>query len=197
MGKSYYKQFEEIKNDLKNIKNILEQDLIKEAEQDMLKFQKNIVTLFYKSYKPNKYKRKYDLYDIVVDHYARNGVASITIDGDHMYQHGRSKYPISGYDVYNRMWNEGIRGLPQRGVQPLSHSFCFYGKHYEQGQVWTNQFWSGASEPYYNIFEPSIQYGSVNISGKPNILFKKYRDNWWKVQGEKKANKLIRQYFRR
>lgn len=191
MGNAYSKEFDNIRKDLKRIKNITEKELCLKAEFDMVKMQKNIVTLFYKSYTPNSYKRKNDLYDSLLSHNIRNNTARITIGGKNMYSHGRHG-EYSGDYIFNLIWNEGIRGLPYMGTNELTKSYCFYDHHFEAGEIWRNPYWSGEQEPWKNIFMPRISYGNVILQGTPNDVYEYFIENWWEVQGLNYCEKLIK-----
>ncbi len=189
--KSYFKQFDSIKKDLKHIQKTLNQQLSEKAEKDLIKAHDMIIYQFYAGHKPTSYHRHGigGLYNSIVEHKNLGTKAYILVGAQDMEEH----YRTSASNVFNLMWNEGVRGLPLKGSKPLDHSYQWLGKTYDKGEVWENPYWSGELSPYHNIFAPSLVFGNYKTQHRfPTDIMEEFVNNWDKAYGVEHCEKIVK-----
>ena len=192
--KPYWKQLEEIVKDLDKIKASFENGLAAAAEKDMIKAHDTIVSNFYAGHDPSSYRRlgdaSQDLYSTIADHnHGRNqygGYAMARISSEDMGPHGRarkSRPDITKDNVFDLVWNEGIRGLPREGVTPLA----------DTDDVWHNPYWSGRGPDWHNVFRTQVRglRGSTRM-GTPRAVMDDFVNRWGYLNGSKHADDIAR-----
>lgn len=199
MGDSYWKQIDDIKKDVKKMGKLFTSELAKKAEKDMIQAHNQIITQYYK-YSPSSYHRKSsgNLFYSIISHDFRHSntanshYATVKIGSSDMGDHTRRGYDgVNQGNVFDLVWNEGIRGLPLEGEAPLSQESVdkmnaipwLAGRPYHAGERWRNPYW-GAQ--YSNEFRPSISMnGYTTSNGKPNDVMYEFVENWNIASGEK------------
>lgn len=195
---------DEVQEDVERICKTLAYELAKQAEVDMIKLYDSIVDHFYSRHNPTSHSRKHNLYRAIMKHctsWRKGGnmyEASVTIGSKGMDEVYRRK---GNRDiVFNLWWNEGIRGLPKTATEPLTHDFDWYTptgyRHWHEGEIWENPFWSGKRGPYHNIYRVNgsdLGVSGVTLADKtPNEMFYNYVDNWDKVSGKKACDEIVK-----
>lgn len=197
MAESFKKQFDYIKADIGKISSGFAKQLAERACEDLSEAHEKIVGKYYDSYDPNTYNRSYGLYNSLIKHHAykkgtqtyEGGISSSSFQMDNHYAKG-----YYADTVFDLVWNSGIRGLPRKGDNPLSHSFDWNGKHWNTGDIWENPYWNYSK--YKNIFRTSIVLnGYKSKIGTPHLVMKDITVNWDKAGGLKAcddiANKIM------
>lgn len=170
INKSYREQINAIKNDVRKSYDGIVKDLSKQAKKDLTSAAFLIINDFYDSYTPMFYKRKHNLYNMVIpktiEKYGENNayiasVSTMSVVMDDIY--GKtSKANITPDDIYNLMWNAGHRGLP-----------------YQTLPSWY----------------PEIEIdGNVYSSNTPHNEMKMFVNKWGKDIGSKKINTIDKKY---
>lgn len=195
MSKSYRQQLQDIRREIGIIANDFSYQLAKKAEQDLKDAHKQIIDNFYSAHDPNSYNRKEGLYDSIIPQGVRHSdasksnIASIVVGSFRMQDHYNTG--ATPDNIFDLMWNKGVRGLPKRGLNPLEKSYCFYNNHFEQGEVWRNPYWSGFGEPYHNQFITAITMGGKTTKvGIPNNVMTEFVNNWDKFGGKQACNEV-------
>lgn len=184
---SYFTQFDEIKKDLKKVQKEIVKHYSIQAEKDLIKAFDSLIDSFYSQYKPNSYNRKHNLYYALENHKCKysngvTGIASIDVNPNDM----NSVYRTNKENVFDLIWNKGIRGLPPRGDHPVENSFSWRNpntssgwQYYSEGSDrWVNPYWSGYNEPYKNLFNVFADIRGYSIKGKPRFAMQNFVDNW-------------------
>jgi len=185
--KTYYQQINDIKQDVGRIANALSKSVAEQAERDMVKTFDMIIDNFYGSHSPSSYHRKYGLYSALQSHstkhssHTNTNVATIIVSPMDMDGH----YRTDKENVFDLMWNKGVRGLPKRGNNPLEHDFIQNNQYpFKAGDYWTNPYWSGENDPYHNIFRTSIKLGDYqSIYQVPNNVMIDIVNHWAEANG--------------
>lgn len=212
MDNSYWKQLDDVKQDLKKMSKTFTSELAKKAETDMIQAHDQIITQYYK-YQPNSYHRKSsgNLFYSIISHDSKHSntanshYAKVRIGSSSMEDHTRSGYKgVNQGNVFDLVWNEGIRGLPSEGVAPLSQESVdkmnaipwLAGKPYRAGEVWRNPYWGSQ---YNNEFRASISINDYTTSnGKPDDVMNEFVENWNIASGEQYCDdiaEIIRSSF--
>lgn len=165
---TYSQQFKKIKDDVRLKYNKITKELAKEAQKDMTHVANSILKNYYDSYIPSYYNRTYNLYHMIFNKYTitekDNGhVGSISATPLFMLDN----YNTSPVTVYDLVWNQGHRGLPNQ---------------------WLNDW--DTNMPWY----PRVDiYGEHYYSTTPHMLMTQYLKDWYKT-GQKKAKKIGEKY---
>lgn len=187
-----------IEDDIKTIAKTFSKNLAEQAEKDLLLAHKMIVDNFYSKNMNFASRRKRDLYDTVAKHSTRKYgnsfvyIAQLTLDSSAMYDNrGGARKKVSGDSVFDLIWNQGVRGLPERGSSPLDKDFTWLGHSFHKGENWVNPYWSGEAGPYYNIFNTSVKLGGYStLTGTPDQVFTDFTNHWDKASGETACEKI-------
>ena len=197
---SYRKQINMIKADVGRIANNLSKGLAEQAKKDLVKSHDQILDNYYKAHNPSSYNRKHNLYNSIMNHTikkknksagGRSYTASVIIGGAGM----NEVYRISADNVFDLVWNKGVRGLPKQGKNPITKDWInpITQIHYSyNNERWQNPYWSGTNDPYHNIFMTSIVIGNyISKVGIPNNVMKDVVDHWWQANGKTTCEKII------
>lgn len=182
-------QVGEIGDFIKDFAQRLSHDLAEQAEKDMVKAHKNIVKDFYNSYDPTSYKRREVLYDTLVSHklYSISGKnkhrAKIDVGSSKMLNH----YNTDPSNVFSLFW-KGLRGLPIKGKNPLTHDVNWLGEHWSKGEYWENPYWD--LKEYQNVFKTDI-YGEIDNNVTPQWAMYNYIQQWGKKHGQKECEEIV------
>ena len=182
-----------IKEDVNNLASSLSSELAMKAESGMIRTFDSIIDNFYK-YSPNSYHRKKDLYNMLISHtvhgFGNNKYkASIKVGASDL-----SKHRASASTIFDLMWMHGVRGLPKRGNNPLSHSFIWYTpngkKTWHKGEVWENPFWE---DKYENVFQTSVNTDEYTTGDKmiPQNVMKDFI-NKWGIIGRAECDRIVK-----
>ena len=185
-------QIDVILKDLNSIKETFETELPKRAENDLVYAHKSIIASYYAQYpNPNTYRRKangQNLMSTLFYKKTKKGSTKIKIGSEGMGSHGRKGYPdINEDNVFDLMWNSGIRGLPKMGDTPLTHDVDWMGNHFNAGEHWINPKWSGEGEPWRNKYKARL-FGVP--AGTPDEVMAGYMDRWPELDGEDHADEV-------
>lgn len=199
MAKSYRKQFNEIRTEIGNIGTSFAIELAKQAEKDLIKAHHQIISNFYAAHDPNSYNRQEGLYDSIIPqginhHNSKSNTyqAGVVVGSFRMDDHYNGD--ATPDNIFDLMWNKGVRGLPKYGQNPLSHSYSFYNHHFNEGEKWRNPYWSGTGDPYHNIFLTKVTMGSYTTKeGVPNVVMRDFVNHWKEANGLKACDKLYKQ----
>lgn len=196
MSKSYIQQFQDIKREIGVMANEFANKLAQQAEKDLINAHKQIIDNYYAAHDPLSYNRQEGLYDSIipqgVEHSEQSKTynASVRVGSFKMDDHYNATPDI----IFDLMWNRGVRGLPKRGVNPLSHSFTFRGNHFEEGQPWINPYWSSSGEPYHNKFFTVVTMnGKTTKKGVPNQVMYDFVTNWDVFSGKNACNEISKE----
>ena len=190
-------QIDKIVKDLHTIKDTFETELPKKAEEDLLAAHKSIITEYYSQYSPSTYRRKpngQNLMATLIKKKTKVGSSKIVVGSDGMGSHGRKGYKngaITEDNVFDLMWNQGIRGLPRVGSENIVHGPTWdgwwMGHYHPEGQPWVNPFWSGEGDPWRNIYKARL----LGVpAGTPDDVMYNYVDKWAEIEGEAHADKI-------
>lgn len=171
-----------IEKDVKDIANSFAEDVSSQAADDLKEAHQKIIDKFYDAYDPNRYNRSYNLYNSGIVQNAKKigeGKYSSGIIVGSFYM--MDIYNISPDNVFDLMWNQGIRGLP---------------KESSDGS-WVNPYWN--PEIYQNIFLTSIKVGNnTTITGTPNEVMDDFVNKWGIKNGvsacEKAEKRIVNKY---
>lgn len=202
MNKSYREQFNDIRTEIGNIGTSFAIGLSKQAHQDLIDVHRQIIDNFYAAHDPNSYNRQEGLYDSIipqgVNHHptkTNTYQASIVVGSFNMDDHYRGE--ITPDNVFDLMWNKGVRGLPRIGLNTLDHNYTWQGTFYDYGdnpRRWENPYWSGQDEPYHNVFLTKIKFGDYTTKlGVPNIVMMDFVNHWKEANGLKTCDKLYKE----
>lgn len=188
MLKSFNEQLRKIKKEVERMAEDFAYDLAHQAEQEMRLAHKQIIDNFYKGHSTTSYHRRGGLYNSLIPQEvysikSKSYNASIVVGSFNMKDHYRKG--ATPDNVFDLMWNQGIRGLPKQGTEPLSKSFTFYGNHFEQGEIWVNPYWSGSDGPYHNLFTTTISIGKYKTKtpGTPADVMADFVEHWGMTNG--------------
>jgi len=203
LDKSYRKQLNDIKTEIGNIGTSFAIELSKQAHNDLIAAHKQIIDNFYAAHDPNSYNRKEGLYDSIIPqginhHPSKKNTyqASIVVGSFKMDDHYRGD--ITPDNVFDLMWNKGVRGLPRIGLDVLNHNYTWLNKLYDYGdnpRKWENPYWSGKNNPYHNIFLTRITMGKYTTkeASVPNIAMIDFVNNWKQANGLTACKKLYKE----
>ena len=198
---------EDILLDLRKIANDMSNKMAEKAKSDMNKAFDDIVSNYYSAYEPNHYHRHGigGLYRALIssnitntgDSHSRKAVMKVGSMNMPKYNKRVARY--GGHDaVFDLIWNKGVRGLPQYGSTPLSHSFVYSINDKvinsgEQGNVWVNPYWN--QKKYKNEFRTKIDIGSkTTVEGTPHEVLEDYVTRWAKEIGLDYCDKISKEY---
>lgn len=205
-----FSDIDEIKKDIKKFSDLAVSEMIKEANKDMVDAHNQIIRKFYNSYKPKSYHRHGNggLYKSLLKKEIRlmtsknSGMATIKVGNQDMDEHygttnQRNAGKINSANILDLMWFKGVRGLPKIGINPLAQSYDWYSPHggymhWNAGDKWYNQFWSGENEPYKNIFLTRIEMNGYTSPRKltANRVMEQFINDWGEFKGEEIADKI-------
>lgn len=188
------KSLDDILNDVKLIKRDIPFEVGKVAKNDFELAHRIIVKEFYSSYSPNTYKRKNELEKVKSNVVSSGGKCVVNVSFGSFLMSGN--YRRSPDDIFDLIWNRGIRGLPPQGDNPLNKSFEYvvngnlinWGT---EGEIWINPYWSGAGDPYHNKIKVKVVIDGISTSvGIPNKVMDEFADKWQK-KGEKLIDEIV------
>ena len=201
MSKSYRKQLIDIKTEIGNIGTSFAKGLAEQAHEDLRLAHKQIIDNFYAAHDPNSYNRREGLYDSIIPQGVNSTdktntyQASIVVGSFRMDDHYRGD--TTPDNIFDLMWNKGVRGLPKFGLDTLRHNYTWLDKLYDYGdnpRRWENPYWSGKNEPYHNIFLTKIKMGNyVTKEGVPNVVMIDFVNHWIEANGLNACNKVYKQ----
>ena len=184
-AKSIYEQFRDIEKDVNNMARHISKELSKEVVEDLKDAHKQIMKNYYDAYTPsgkNRYHRTKNLMNNSI-------IPQSPIDSWDTYDSGivvgsfgmHDNYNISPDNVFDLMWNKGVRGLPKVGTRIL-----------DNGEKWQNPFWKSKYGERGNIFRTSITIGSYTTKeGTPAQVMADITNHWKEANGEKVCKKVI------
>ena len=210
-----YQQVNSIIQDVHTKATTISSEMSRAAEIDLLRVHDQIIGQYYGSYKPKSYKRHSlgGLYYTADSHKSKpignSGLtqrASLVVSNRLMPE----RYRIDSSVIFDLMWNHGVRGLPHHGNTPLNKTYNWYASglssdhhcgyfdtpdgqlhqgwfvHYQEGERWTNPFWSGNSEPYSNIFLAKVTYQKYKATKAevPHLALLHFTENWTETGNE-------------
>lgn len=196
---TYWKELQKVFDDLETIQHTFSKELSDKAERDMTDAHQSIIAEFYRKHDPNSYdRRSAGLDQTILSHTSRHGnkagnyTAKVRVGSQDMGPHGRKSRPdITKNNVFDLMWNRGIRGLPYMGSNPLSHEVHWLGHYFADDEKWVNPFWSGEGAPYHNIYRAKYRADSgVTREGTPNQVMEDLVNRWGKLSGSAYADKI-------
>lgn len=198
MSKSYRKQLNDIRTEIGNIATTFSSELSKQAHEDLIEAHHQIIDNFYAAHDPSSYNRYGELYNSIIpqgtNHVGVNTYqTSVVVGSFRMDDHYNGD--TTPDNIFDLMWNKGVRGLPRVGSTPLDHSYSFYNNHFEEGQKWVNPYWSGQNEPYHNIFLTKISMGgyTTNKECTPHQAMSDFVKNWDKASGNETCKKVYKE----
>ena len=196
LSKDIRKEFNKVRQEIGHIAKDMTKGLAEETKKDLISVHEQIINNFYDSYNPTYYDRSYGLYKSLISselldyNYKNSTSASVHIGSFSMQDY----YPgnITPDNIFDLMWNKGVRGLPKRGLNPLSHTYSFNGTIFYEGDKWENPYWD--LEKYENVFKTKIKLGRyTSVEGVPNIVMTDIVNNWGKAKGKDICNKLLKE----
>jgi hypothetical protein len=203
VGKSYREQLNDIRTEIGNIATSFSKGLAEQAHEDLKAAHRQIIDNFYAAHDPNSYNRKEGLYDSIIPQGVNHSSnkkntyeASIVVGSFRMDDHYRGD--ITPDNIFDLMWNKGVRGLPKIGMDTLDHNYTWLETFYDYGnnpRRWENPYWSGQDEPYHNIFLTKITMGSYTTkkASVPNIAMIDFVNHWKQANGKKACDKLYKE----
>ncbi len=195
LNKDIRKEFNKVKQELSYISKYFINGLAKQANNDLKEVHEMIINDFYDSYDPSSYNRSYGLYNSLITNEIyeskdKNINATITIGSFGMQDYYSGD--MNPDNIFDLMWNKGVRGLPKRGLNPLNHTYSFAGNTFYEGERWENPYWD--PEEYNNIFLTQIKLGRyTSIKGTPHNVMKDITSNWSKAKGKDTCNRLLKE----
>ena len=186
MNKSYRKQLNDIRTEIGNIGTSFAKGLAEQAHEDLRMAHKQIIDNFYAAHDPNSYNRREGLYNSIIP----QGVnatsktntyqASIVVGSFKMDDHYRGN--ITPDNVFDLMWNKGVRGLPKIGKSPASN-----------GEKWHNPTWISRYGERENVFRTSVTIGGyTSIEGTPSQVMDDIANHWSEANGEAACEKVLK-----
>lgn len=187
-SKSIYKQFRDIEKEVMNIARNISKDLSKEVVKDLRNAHQQIMKNYYSAYTPsgrNKYVRTKNLYNNSI-------IPQDPIDSWDTYDSGivvgsfrmNENYNISKDNVFDLMWNKGVRGLPKIGLRTL-----------ENGRKWYNPFWISKYGERGNVFRTSITIGNYTTKeGTPAQVMADLTNHWKEACGATACDRIVKKY---
>lgn len=182
--KGIYTQFREIESEVLKIAKTMASDLSKEVVKDLKEAHNQIMKNYYTAYTPSgsrKYNRTKNLYHNSI-------IPQDPIASWDMYDAGvvvgsfrmNDNYNISKDNVFDLMWNKGVRGLPKIGTRIL-----------ENGEKWHNPFWQSHYGEKGNVFRTSISIsGYTTKEGTPAQVMADLTNHWAETCGIKYLKRL-------
>lgn len=170
-----------IRQDVRKILQNTVNDLSNEAQDDLLQAHSSIISDFYYTYdplthEPHIYDRTGNLDNSLTMLYSApqkssRGQYSSRAVAITSYNSMDEVYKISASSVFDLMWNQGVRGLPEKGS-------------------------SGWINDYYMTYSPkNIKYYNTTISGAtPHDAMVNAIEKWGKAIGKERCEKIINAY---
>lgn len=123
MAKTLESQIADIKRESNQMAAALAKEVAEVARRDLARAQEKIIDTYYEAYSPRRYSRKGGLYKTLLerDKTVHGGnktyVASIEVGSEDMDDHygSKSRPDIGPDNIFDLVWNDGIRGLPDHG----------------------------------------------------------------------------------
>ena len=183
--KSIYGQFREIETEIENMAKNISKELSKEVVEDLKDAHKKIMKNYYGAYTPsgkNKYVRTKNLMNNSI-------IPQSPIPSWDTYDSGvvigsfnmHDNYNISPDNVFDLMWNKGVRGLPKVGTRTL-----------DNGERWHNPFWQSKYGERENVFRTSITIGGYTTKeGTPAQVMADITNHWKEASGEEACRKVV------
>lgn len=182
MVKTLSGQFTEIKRESKQMAAALAKEVAEVARRDLVKAQEKIIDNYYKDYNPHKYNREGGLYKTLLegDKQVHGGgmsyTASIEVGSQDMDDHYGSKIrPDIGPDnIFDLVWNDGIRGLPDHG----------------DATGWIN---SHFGDKWKSNCQLPLEYGGASIGANTadNVLTE-FKNTWGETCGQAACDKAFK-----
>lgn len=194
------KELDDIKQDVKNIAGEISQKLAKQAENDMIAAHEQIVGQYYGGHNPSTYhrhKKSPAIKKTLISHLTRKSrgensyYARVKIGSTDMPDHTRKGYSgVNQDNVFDLVWNQGVRGLPEEGSAPLTKSYTWLNHSFNVGDIWINPYWG---EKYHNVFSPIIEMDgySTRNPGTPDKVFQEFVDSWWDDIGSNRCDDIM------
>lgn len=194
---TYWKELQKVLDDLDMMQHEFSKQLADKAERDLVDAHQSIIAEFYSGHSPRSYhRRSMGLDQTILDHKSQAGnakgryTASVRVGSQDMGPHG-NRDDISRDNVFDLVWNSGIRGLPEQGASPLSHDVRWLGHYFAAGEIWHNPFWSGEGTPYHNIYKAKyVADSGSTIEGSPHAVMTDLVKRWGKLSGGAYADKI-------
>ena len=194
---TYWKELQKVLNDLDKIQRTFSRELAAKAERDLTDAHQSIIAEFYAKHDPSSYhRRSAGLDQTILYHKSRHGNragiyrAKVRIGSADMGPHG-NREDISADNVFDLVWNRGIRGLPYMGSEPLSKDIRWLGHYFAAGDRWRNPFWSAEGDPYHNIYRAKYHADTgTTREGTPDQVMADIVNRWGELSGSAYADKI-------
>ena len=174
-------QFANIKRESNQMAAALAKEVAEVARRDLARAQEKIIDNYYNAYSPHKYRRKTGLYRTLLerDKQVHGGnksyTASIEVGSEDLEDHygSKSRPDIGPDNIFDLVWNDGIRGLPDHGDE------------------------SGWINPYYGDEWGSdcrlpLEYEGSNIGADtPDNVLTEFKNTWGETCGQAACDKAF------
>ena len=179
--KSIYGQFKDIEKEVKNMARDIAKELSKEVVKDLKEVHKQIMENYYNAYSPDRYVRTKNLYNHSIIPQDPISIWDTYDSGIVVGSFGmHENYNISPDNVFDLMWNKGVRGLPKKGKRVL-----------DDGKKWQNHTWKSKYGERENVFRTSVTLGNyTSKEGTPAQVMKDITNHWKEASGEKACQKV-------
>lgn len=181
MIKSISDQFADIKRESNQMAAALAKQVAEAARKDLARAQEKIIDNYYKDYPPNSYSRKGGLYKTLLERdkkvHGSNKVytASIEVGTEDMDDHygSHSRPDIGPENIFDLVWIDGIRGLPDHGDK------------------------SGWINPYFGAKWKSdcklpLEYKGASIGANtPDQVLEEFKNTWGETCGAKACDEAF------
>lgn len=189
MEKSLREQFKEIEKEVTAIARGIARETAKEVSKDLKEAHKLIMDNYYNAYDPDYYVRTNNLrnnsiiQNSIIDTYDVFS-AGVDIGSINMFEN----YNISKDNVFDLMWNKGVRGLPK-----------VRSKKSKKKGSWNNPYWQSKFGERENVFRTSINLnGYSSVEGTPAQVMADITLHWKDAGGEEACerakNKVMKNY---
>lgn len=182
-SKSIYGQFKDIEKEVQQMANDIAKELSKEVVKDLKDVYKQIMDDFYDSYRPDRYVRTKNLYrNAIIEQHPipvwNSYDSGIVVGSFNMFDN----YNISPDNVFDLMWNKGVRGLPKVGTRTL-----------EDGGTWRNPTWKSQYGERENVFRTSVTLGGYTAQGTPAQVMANITNHWKEAGGEVTCDRIAKE----
>lgn len=182
MVKTLSGQFTEIKRESKQMAAALAKEVAEVARRDLAKAQEKIIDNYYQAYSPHKYGRKGGLYQTLLegDKQVHGGgmsyTASIEVGAQDMDDHygSKSRPDIGPDNIFDLVWIDGIRGLPDHG----------------DATGWINPYFG---DEYGSNCQLPLEYEGASIGANtPDNVMTEFKNTWGETCGQAACDKAFK-----
>lgn len=181
MAKTLASQIADIKRESNQMAAALAKDVAETARRDLARAQEKIIDNYYEKYEPTSYRRKYGLYRTLLerDKKVHGGnktyVASIEVGSEDLDDHygSKSRPDIGPDNIFDLVWNDGIRGLPDHG----------------DVTGWINPYYGDA---YGSNCKLPLEYEGVSVGADtPDAVLTEFKNIWGETRGKEACDKAF------